>query len=80
MEPMSDRPYSLNLQRSQNEKFADNINRYWARFGVSADARVKECKVEIEVKSNKRYSVKEKHVVKSYEIVSSVSQFPFITE
>jgi hypothetical protein len=75
---MSDRPYSLNDQRSQNEKFADNINRYWAKFGVDANARVEKCDVEIEVKSNGCYSAAQKHKVKSYEIVSSVSKFPFI--
>ena len=76
---MSDRPYSLNLQRTHNEKFADNINRFWAKFGVSANARVEKCQVTIGVRKDGFWSMEEQHTVKSYEIVSSVSQFPFIT-
>ena len=76
---MSDRPYSLSSQRIQNEKFADNVNRYWARFGISANARVEECKVTVAARENGFWSKEEEYVVKSYEIVSSVSKFPFIT-
>jgi len=73
-----ERSYSLEYQRRQNEKFADSINRYWARFGVSANARVEECEVVIKTKRNGLCFDVEKRTVKSYEIVSSVSKFPFI--
>ena len=75
---MPERPYSLEYQRTENPKFADNINRYWAKFGVAANARVEEVYVTINTKKNGFYRDAENRVVKSYEIVSSVSKFPFI--
>jgi len=75
---MSERPYSLDYQWRENEYFADNVNRYWAKFGVSANARVVECDVIIKTKKNGHYRDGEERTVKSYEIVSSVSKFPFI--
>ncbi len=75
---MPERPYSLANQWRDNERFADNVNRYWARFGVAANARVEEIDVTIKTKKNGHYRDAEQRVVKSYEIVSSVSKFPFI--
>jgi len=78
MNIMPERPYSLTYQRQENEKFADNINRYWSRFGVSANARVEEVDVRIKTQKNGFYRDEAERTVKSYEIVSSVSKFPFI--
>ena len=78
MNIMPERPYSLQYQRRENERFADSVNRYWAKFGVAANARVEEVDVTIKTKKNGHYRDAEQRVVKSYEIVSSVSKFPFI--
>ena len=75
---MPERPYSLQYQRQENQKFADSVNRYWAKFGVAANARVEEVDVTINTKKNGFFRDAENRVVKSYEIVSSVSKFPFI--
>ena len=75
----AERPYSLEHQWRENEYFADNVNRYWARFGVAANARVEEVDVTIKTKKNGHYRDSEERIVKSYEIVSSVSKLPFIT-
>ncbi len=79
MKIMPERPYSLDYQRQENKYFADNVNRYWAKFGVAANARVEEVDVAIKTKKNGFYRDVEERIVKSYEIVSSVSKFPFIT-
>ena len=78
MKIMPERPYSLAHQKQQNEKFADSVNRYWARYGIAANARVEEVDVTITTKKNGFYRDEQERTVKSYEIVSSVSRFPFI--
>ncbi len=78
MKIMPERPYSLDYQRRENQRFADSVNRYWAKFGISANARVEEVDVSIKTKKNGFYRDVEERIVKSYEIVSSVSKFPFI--
>ncbi len=78
MKIMPERPYSLDYQRQENQKFADSVNRYWAKFGVAANARVEEVDVAIKTKKNGFYRDVEERIVKSYEIVSSVSKFPFV--
>lgn len=78
MKIMPERPYSLEYQRQQNEKLAERVNRYWARFGVSANAHVEEVNVKIKTQKNGFYRDEAERTVRSYEIVSSVSKFPFI--
>lgn len=69
------RHYTLEEQEKFNQKCAETINHYWAQYGYRANARVEDVLVYIDDAGNGKG-----RRLKSKEIVSAVTDFPFFKQ
>ncbi len=67
--------YSLESQKEQNEILAKRINAFWAEKGMSANARVEQIQIELPQRMIKYCNLEPGRSVKSWEIVSGVSDW-----